>query len=277
MFLLFTEVSKSLDSIIDQSLWLAILYKVIIILLILTVMIVIRKMSYTIISRMIIQREDSRISIDPRRITTLQKLLNNMISYTVTFIGTLMILAQLGIELMPILAGAGVIGLAVAFGAQNLVRDVITGLFIILEDQFSVGDYVRIQSYEGTVQEIGLRITKLKSGTGETHIIPNGTIAQVTNFSISNSVSLVDLSLAFKEDIDQASFVIDTRLTEIYREGSIPEIINKPEVLGVQTLGAKEVILRIKAECKPNTQSKVKRDLHKVLIETCKREQIELS
>lgn len=245
--------------------------------MILIAMIVIKKMAVTIINRMIIQREGRRIGVDPRRISTLQKLLNNIISYTVTFIGILMILDQLGIQLMPVLAGAGVIGLAVAFGAQNLVRDVITGLFIILEDQFAVGDYVRIQSYEGTVQEIGLRITKLKSGTGETHIIPNGTISQVTNFSISNSIVLVDLSLAFKEDIAKATAVIESFLIDAFTKGSIPELLNKPEVLGVQTLGAKEVVLRIKAECKPNTQSEVKRELQKVLLDICKKEQIEMS
>lgn len=271
-----TNLWDSAIVLMNSSIWFTILYKLIMILLILIAMKVIKRMGYAIINRMIIQREGSRISVDPRRLKTLQKLLNNILNYTVTFIGVLLILSQFGIELMPILAGAGVIGLAVAFGAQNLVRDMITGLFIIFEDQFAVGDYVRIQSYEGTVQEIGIRITKLKSSTGETHIIPNGSITQVTNFSINNSAAIVDLSVSYKEDLTKLTSLIERRMAEIYERKSISDLINKPEVQGVQTIGS-NVALRIKAECKPNTQSKVKRELQKVIIELCKQEEIAIT
>lgn len=272
-----TDAWKTLDGVLlDTSLWLTFAYRAFMIVLILIVMMIAKRMGYSVISRVISQKQRSRINFDPRRITTLQKLLTNIVNYTVTFIGVLLILSQLGIELMPILAGAGVIGLAVAFGAQNLVRDVITGLFIIFEDQFSVGDYVRIQSYEGTVEEIGLRITKIKAGTGEIHIIPNGTITQVTNFSITNSIALIDLAVSYKEDVDKISALLASRFAEMFTRGTMPELVQSPEVLGVQSMTPKEIVIRIKAECQPMTQSQVKRDLHKWLIELCKRERIEL-
>ena len=108
----------------------------------------------------------------------------------------MLILGQVGLNLGPLLAGAGVLGLAIGFGAQSLVKDVITGFFIIFEDQFGVGDVIQIDQFKGTVEEIGIRVTRIKSWTGEVHIIPNGNIKQVTNFSTYNSIAVVDVSIA---------------------------------------------------------------------------------
>src|SRR5690625_3614670 len=116
-----------------------------------------------------------------------------MLSYIVYFTAFIMILSTLGIEVMPLLAGAGVAGLAIGFGAQNLVRDVISGFFIIFEDQFSVGDYVGVAGIEGTVEEIGLRTTKVLSWTGEMNVVPNGDVTQVTNYSLHNGLAIVDI------------------------------------------------------------------------------------
>ena len=128
-----------------------------------------------------------------RREKTLLKLLENTLSYVVYFSAILAILSEFRIDVKGLLAGAGVLGLAVGFGAQSLVKDVITGFFIIFEDQFSVGDYVKIGAAEGIVEEIGLRTTKIKSFTGEVHILPNGTISQVVNYSMKNSLAIVDV------------------------------------------------------------------------------------
>ncbi len=117
------------------------------------------------------------------------RLLQNVFSYAIYFVAGVMILETLSVDVRGLLAGAGIVGLAVGFGAQNLVKDIITGFFIIFEDQFSVGDYVRVGTFEGTVEEIGLRTTKIKSWTGEINILPNGSIVEVTNFSLHNSVA----------------------------------------------------------------------------------------
>src|SRR5690606_41710495 len=110
------------------------------------------------------------------------------------------------IEIMGLLAGAGIAGLAIGFGAQSLVKDVITGFFIILEDQFGVGDYVRLSTAniaEGTVVEIGLRTTKILGTTGEHFIITNGKITDVINFSVNNSKAIIDMQVGLEADINR--------------------------------------------------------------------------
>ncbi|MCP8971222.1 mechanosensitive ion channel family protein [Ectobacillus ponti] len=206
------------------------------------------------VGRVIVQnafrvRTRAPIQLSERRIATISKLLENILTYVVFFIVIVMILGVLGIDTKGLIAGAGVIGLAVGFGAQNLVRDVITGFFILLEDQFSVGDYVRIGHFEGTVEEIGLRTTKIKSWTGEVHIVPNGIIKEVTNFSISNSVAFVDVNISYESDIQEAERIIEQLLDEM--PAKYESLIERPQLLGVQQLGASEVTLRVTAEVQP--------------------------
>ncbi len=160
-----------------------------------------------------------------------------------------------------LLAGAGIVGLAVGFGAQSLVKDMITGFFIIFEDQFSVGDHVRIGQFEGNVESIGLRTTKVKSWTGEVHILPNGTISQVTNFSLNNSLAVVDISIAYGEDVEKAESVIEELLETMPVQ--YEELINPPQLLGIQTMGPTEIVLRIVAETKPAMQASIARTIRK--------------
>ncbi|HEK9100840.1 mechanosensitive ion channel family protein [Bacillus pfraonensis] len=203
----------------------------------------------------------SPIQISERRTVTVAKLLENIVAYVVMFIMLIAILGVFNINASGLLAGAGVIGLAVGFGAQSLVKDVITGLFILLEDQFSVGDYVRIGQFEGVVLEIGLRTTKIKSWTGEIHILPNGSIAQVTNFSVSNSVAFVDVSISYESDIARAERIIEELLEELPEK--YEQMVATPQLLGVQTLGASEVVLRVIAEVEPMQHAPIARALRK--------------
>lgn len=273
---MFTEVWSIVAAMVDTNVWMSVAYKGVTILIILIVMILAKKMGYAIVHRLITKKENSRIHIESRRLVTLQKLLNNILNYTVMFIGILMILAQLGIDLLPIIAGAGVVGLAVAFGAQNLVRDVITGLFIIFEDQFAIGDTVRVAGYEGTVLEIGLRITKIRGWSGEIHIIPNGSITELTNYSMHNSIVIVEMRVAYTTDIPQVTRLFNEHLATLFTTKSIPELIAPPAVLGVQSLGQSEVVLGIRAECQPMMHYKVKRILQQELLDLCKKESIEI-
>jgi small-conductance mechanosensitive channel len=118
------------------------------------------------VNRVFQHRQGGKLQLDQRRVDTMRVLVNNVVRYTMYFLAILMVLQLLGIDLKPVLVSAGVLGLAVGFGAQSLVRDVITGFFIIFEDQFAVGDVVTINNMTGTVQEIGLRITRVRSWTG---------------------------------------------------------------------------------------------------------------
>lgn len=206
-------------------------------------------------------RQKAPIRISERREATLLRLLDNVVTYVIYFIALVMILDTFGVEVRTLLAGAGIVGLAVGFGAQSLVKDVITGFFIIFEDQFAVGDYVRIGTFEGYVEEIGLRVTKIKSWTGEVHILPNGTITQVTNFSLHNSVAVVDVSVSYEGDIERAEEVIRELLAEL--PAKYEDIVSPPELLGIQNFTNSEVVMRVTCETKPMRHMFIARALRK--------------
>ena len=216
------------------------------------------------VNRIFQRREGSKLQLQ-RRVDTLRVLTNNVAQYIIYFVAILLVLKELNFDLQPILVSAGVVGLAVGFGAQNLVRDVISGFFIIFEDQFAVGDLVTINQMTGTVQEIGLRITKIKSWTGEVHIFPNGSINQVTNYSIENSIAIVDVKVAYEEDLDRVQQVLGEVAKRAQEE--CEEIVKEPEVLGVQGFGTSEVIIRVVAECRPTTNHVVARKLRAMIKE----------
>jgi len=187
--------------------------------------------------------------------------LNNTVSYCIYFVAFLLILGEFDISLAPLLAGAGIAGLAIGFGAQSLVKDVISGLFILLEDPFGVGDEVKIGSYKGKVEMIGLRTTRIRSWTGEVHIIPNGQINDVTNYSLHNSLAVVDVEVEGDVNLERAMAVIG----ETARQLRSDHVVREPEVLGVVAASASSATVRVVAECKPNTHEEVARSLN-VLI-----------
>ncbi|MGM0843348.1 MAG: mechanosensitive ion channel family protein [Bacillota bacterium] len=249
------------DRLISDELWIAIGLASIKIILILLLTAVVLKVGRTVIRNIFRVRSRSPFKITERREATLSKLLENVLTYVVYFIAITMVLTNLGVEIGALLAGAGIVGLAVGFGAQNLVKDIITGFFIIFEDQFSVGDFIRVGALEGNVEEIGLRTTKIKNWTGELHIIPNGNIAEVTNFSIHNSIAVVDVSIAYEENIEEAERVISELLQTMPQK--YEELITPPDLLGVQTLGASDVVMRIVAECMPMQHWAMARNIRK--------------
>ncbi|ANE46038.1 hypothetical protein SY83_06770 [Paenibacillus swuensis] len=215
---------------------------------------------FKILDQAMKERDVKRIKIDTRRTQTIVKLVKNVVSSTVYFIIILMVLAEIGLDLAPLLAGAGVLGLAIGFGAQTLVKDIITGFFIIFEDQFAVGDTIQAGTYKGTVEMIGLRTTRLKSWTGEVHFIPNGSIVQVTNYSLNNSIAVVDVTVPIDLDVDTS---IESIKTTVQREFDKSEdMVKPPEVLGIQSVGTADVVIRVTAECKTNTHLAVSRLLN---------------
>jgi small-conductance mechanosensitive channel len=209
------------------------------------------------------ERSAGPVSISEKRGKTLTALLNNVVVNVVYFIAILLIVEELGFPLAPLLAGAGVVGLAIGFGAQSIVRDVITGFFIIYEDQFAVGDFVNTGKYSGTVQEIGLRVTKIKEWTGQIHMIPNGSIAEVTNFSKENSTAVLDIGIAYEENIANAEAVLEEVLKEVYEQEE--NIVTEPTVMGVHELRNSDVVLRVSAECLPMTHFGIARKLRRAI------------
>ncbi|MFX4300872.1 mechanosensitive ion channel family protein [Alicyclobacillus tolerans] len=195
---------------------------------------------------------------DERRKTTLQTLVDNVIHYTVYFLYFLMVLQSFGFHIETLLAGAGIAGLAIGLGAQSLIKDVLTGFFILFEDQYGVGDTVQINQFTGTVVSIGLRLTRVRAWTGEVEIIPNGQITTVTNYSRTNSIAVVDVGIAYEADIEEAKKIILEEMNKICEENQ--EIVVGPvKMLGVQSLGASSVNLRVTVECKPTQQYAIQR------------------
>lgn len=139
----------------------------------------------------------------PGRMKTLEKPLISLFSYVMIFILVVMLFSTIGFEIGPLLAGAGVIGLAVAFGAQGLISDVVTGFFIMLERQLEIDDYVTTAGYDGIVEEIGLRTTKIRSFNGTLNFVPNRYIEGVANHSRGNMRALVDIGISYDDNIDE--------------------------------------------------------------------------
>lgn len=209
-----------------------------------------------------------------RRYRTILRLLQSVISYVVYFSAILAVLSVMEVKIAGLLAGAGIVGLAVGFGAQSLVKDVITGFFIIFEDQFGVGDYIKITEVEGTVIEIGLRTTKIKGVGGEINIIPNGSILEVINYSINNSVAVVDVSIAYSSNIEKAEQLIELYLADLADKHEA--IVTAPTLLGVQNVVGAEVTLRISVETLPMQQFAVSRMIRRDIKDIFDNNQIEI-
>lgn len=199
--------------------------------------------------------------LEERRARTLATLVKSVLRYLVDFLVILTVLSMLGIDTSSVLVGAGIVGLAVGFGAQNLVRDFLSGFFILLEDQFAVGEYVRVAGFEGVVEEMGLRTTRLRAFSGEFHTVPNGKIQEVTNMSRGDMRVMFEVGIAYEADVDQAIRVIDDALRQYGEENDA--VVEGPRVLGVQELGESGVSLLIWGRTRPMQQWAVGRDLRR--------------
>ncbi|MCL6598783.1 MAG: mechanosensitive ion channel family protein [Alicyclobacillus macrosporangiidus] len=197
------------------------------------------------------------VKMDERRRGTLASLMDNVVRYTLYFIYFLIFLELCNFHVQTLLAGAGLAGLVVGLGAQSLIKDVLTGLFILFEDQYGVGDYVKINNFTGTVDSIGLRVTRIRAWTGEIEIIPNGQIQQVTNYSRYNSLAVVDVGVRSDADLQRAMAVMGTVMREVASESD--DVVGPVQVLGVQAITQAEVTLRATAECRPMNQFGVER------------------
>lgn len=223
-----------------------------------------------IIARIFKLRMQSPLKYSERRQQTLLKLSQSVLSYVVYFSAIIGALSSLNINVAGLLAGAGIAGLAIGFGAQNLVKDVITGFFIIFEDQFGVGDYVRINTSsaaEGTVTEIGLRTTKIVGTTGEVYIVPNGQITEVVNFSLNNSKAVIDMQVGIEADIEKIENLMTEYLKTLPKQ--YEELVDVPKFVGVQNVTGTEITIRIVAETKPQQHYGIariiRRDVKKIL------------
>jgi small-conductance mechanosensitive channel len=195
-----------------------------------------------------------------QRLRTVASLLNSVAAAIIAGIALLMILATF-VEIGPLLATAGVAGLAFSFGAQSLVKDIITGVFLMLEEQFAIGDVVRIKDVTGLVERITLRTTVLRDVEGTVHVIPNGEITLLSNLTKGWSKAVLDIGVAYKEDVDRVLDVIREECGKLWQDEEWSEIIlEEPEVPGVQALGDSAVVLRVIFKTLPLKQWDIARE-----------------
>lgn len=213
-----------------------------------------------------------------QRTQTLTKVLSSAGIVIIWVISIFYILGELEFNLAPLLAGVGIVGLAVGFGAQNLVRDVVTGFFILLEDQYGVGDIVEVnQIATGKVEQLTLRITGLRDLDGTMHYLPNGVIEHVANRSKDWARSIIDVGVGYSEQPDRVRGVLERVAREAKEDPELSRALyTEPQVLGVERIAEYEIVWRIIAETKPARQWDVGRALRERIKVAFDRENIEI-
>ena len=266
-----TETHRVLTEMAYVGFFIGLIIHVLIVLLLAGIAI---KLLKKVLSRAFSSREHLNIEMKEARVNTLEGLLVRIMKYIIYFIAGTTILNQIGLNVGAMLATAGIGGLALGFGAQSLVRDLITGFFILFENQYSVGDFVEVEGSGGLVEDMALRVTKIRDFNGDLHIIPNGTISHVVNKSHGRMRAWVNISIAYEEDIDRALQVLRTVSEQLAAENE--KILEGPIVLGVTELGASEVVLSILAKTEPMEQWAIERDMRKAYKLAFDREGIEI-
>jgi len=243
------------------------------IIIIIAVSIILIKVGSVLIRKLFERQKSLKFNMDVKKIDTISSLAVSVFRYAVYLIGATAILSDV-FELRSVLAAAGVGGIAIGLGAQSLIKDVISGFFIILEDQFSVGDSITLDGLTGTVEEIGLRVTKLRNSNGDFYIIPNGEIKKVINHVRGNRAVIVDVPIAYSSDIERA-FDAAQRVCEKVSAEFSSVIVEKPEVQGITSMGDRNMTLRIFARTLPNKQWGVERRIRRLIKDEFDRDNIE--
>ena len=199
-----------------------------------------------------------------KRAATMTRLLRTLTSVVVMSIAVLVVLRELGVDITPILTGGAIGGLAVGFGAQNLVRDVIAGFFLILENQVRLGDVAIINGKGGLVEAIQLRTIVLRDFDGRVHIIPNGAITELSNLTKDYSYYVIDLGVAYKENVDRVMQALGEVGAELAKDPAFaPKILAPLEVVGVDAFGDSAVVLKLRIKTVPREQWTVGRELRR--------------
>ena len=197
-----------------------------------------------------------------QRADTIADTLGSLIRGVFWAVAVLLVLDELGLNLAPLLAGAGIAGVAIGFGAQSLVRDFLSGFFILLEDQYGVGDVVTLGDATGTVEDITLRVSRLRATDGTVWFVPNGEIRKVGNASMEWSRALIDVQVAYDTDVAAVSAAISEEATAFAGEPEwAPMVLDPPEVWGVQAMGPDGLTIRLVVRTAPRQQYVIAREL----------------
>ncbi len=229
--------------------------------LLIIIMYAIIKIGNKTIDKFVTNQSNSKLSfsMNKQKAITVGAILKSVLKYGVYISAAAIVIGST----FKVSAGVlSAVGFVVGIGAQSLVKDVINGFFIIFEDQYGVGDYVTIDEFSGVVENIGIRSTVLRDFSGDIHNLPNGAVTEVTNHSRGDMQFIVDVEIAYEEDVDNAINVIKDTCKK-FEEDNKDDIRNKVEVLGVTSLNASGVTIRVVGKSKPMSQWKMERQLRK--------------
>jgi len=202
-----------------------------------------------------------------QRARTIGSVLQSITSFVIWGIGVVLILGDLGFNLTPIIASAGVIGVAVGFGAQNLVKDFLSGIFMLLEDQYGVGDVVDFGQATGTVESVGLRVTTVRDYAGTVWYVRNGEVQRVGNSSQGFAVAVVDVPLGYATDVNRALQLLEQVTREATGEAPMADdVLEPPKVLGVQRMTTENITLRLTVKVRPARQWATQRELRRRIM-----------
>jgi small conductance mechanosensitive channel len=214
------------------------------------------------VQKLVEDDDPTQTSAREKRAQTLGQIVRQTLTVAIWLLAATTILAELGIDLKPILAGAGIAGLAIGFGAQTLIKDLISGFFILLENQYRVGDVVRIGSEAGLVEQVNLRTTVLRDLEGVVHVIPNGSVDRVSNMTRDWSRPVLEIGVAYKEDPERCLEVLRRIGSELERDPSFgPKLVGPVEIVGVEQLADSAVVFRLMVKTLPQERWNVLREL----------------
>jgi moderate conductance mechanosensitive channel len=214
-----------------------------------------------------------KYNIGNKKLDTMSSIIVSIYRYTVYIVAVVTILAAY-FNMGPVLAAAGVGGIAIGLGAQSLIKDIISGFFIVLEDQYVVGDLITIENMTGIVEEMELRISKLRNFNGDLYTIPNGEIKKVTNHTRGSKAAIVDIPLAYSVDIDK----VITAANKVCKAAAeeFEKIVEAPKVQGITEFGKETMNLRIVAKTLPNEQWEVERRIRKLIKDEFSKDMLDL-
>ena len=229
------------------------------------------------IERAVEDNDPTSISEREKRAQTLGKIIRHTWSILIVIVALMMILNEVGIEIGPILAGAGIAGLAIGFGAQTLVKDVISGFFILLENNFRVGDVIKAGDVAGLVEKMSLRVTILRDLEGKVHVIPNGSIDVVTNMTKEWSRVMLNVGVAYKEDVDRVMEILKEVGEEVSQDPDFSPMIMGPlEILGLDDFADSAIVIKVIMKTQPLKQWAVARELRRRIKKTFDEKGIEI-
>jgi len=236
--------------------------------------IVVTFLVYLIISKLIKDLFNKKLKkIDKRKSETVKSLILNIIKYLLIVIAIVMILDVYGIDTKSIVASLGIVGIVVGLSLQDTLKDLISGIFIIFEDQYGVGDTVTINNFKGEVISLGMKTTKIKSFKGDVEIIPNRNINFVINHSLASSLAIVDVGVSYNSDLDKVDDVLNNLCDRL---SSLPNLTGNVEVSGITELGDSSIVYRITAPTKPMKHIEIERLIRKEIKKEFDKNNIEI-